>query len=182
MQRESNLVLLSPVTSYTPTPTLRNTVDLAKALLIHYSFDLSGYSASELVSYWQEQYPVEWLHLAVIEALYQGRYKAVSVQQILRLWQRREQATFHFNMEFERLICSKYPESLQAIAAASILLAQVRQQEETYIPPTPPPPPISLSPEPPLPTVIHPPIEQFTPEMSDRTESFTSKLRAIADE
>jgi hypothetical protein len=46
--------------------------NLAIALLINYSFDLSGYSANELVERWQTQYPLNWLHLAVIEALYQG--------------------------------------------------------------------------------------------------------------
>jgi hypothetical protein len=86
--------------------------ELAAALLTHYSFDLSGYTARDLINRWQTQYPVEWLHLAVIEALYQGRYKAISVQQILLFWQRRGQVIYHFNMEFERLICSKFPESL----------------------------------------------------------------------
>ncbi|MDJ0795231.1 MAG: hypothetical protein QNJ51_00090 [Calothrix sp. MO_167.B12] len=84
--------------------------ELAQALLIHYSFDLSGYSASELIARWQNQYPLSWLHLAIIEALYQGRYKAISVQQILALWLRRGQASFHFNVEFENLICSRFPE------------------------------------------------------------------------
>ncbi|OUL21211.1 hypothetical protein BV372_31865 [Nostoc sp. T09] len=90
--------------------------DLATALLTHYSFDLSGYSVSELIRRWKHHYPLEWIHIAVIEALYQGRYKAVSVQQILNFWQRRGQATYHFNMEFERLICSKFPESLTSIS------------------------------------------------------------------
>lgn len=84
--------------------------ELAQALLTHYSFDLGGYSPSELIARWQNQYPLNWLHLAIIEALYQGRYKAISVQQILVLWQRREQATFHFNVEFENLVCSRFPE------------------------------------------------------------------------
>ncbi|MDJ0617971.1 MAG: hypothetical protein QNJ63_14705 [Calothrix sp. MO_192.B10] len=84
--------------------------ELAQALLIHYSFDLSGYSASELIARWQNQYPLSWLHLAIIEALYQGRYKAISVQQILALWLRRGQASFHFNVEFENLICSRFPD------------------------------------------------------------------------
>jgi hypothetical protein len=103
--------------SQTPT---HEWLDLAAALLIHYSFDLSGYSASELVNRWQAQYPVHWLHLAVIEALYQGRYKAFSVQQLLTFWQRRGQAIFHFNMEFERLICSKFPESLTSLSSPFI--------------------------------------------------------------
>ncbi|TVP56705.1 MAG: hypothetical protein EA343_23870 [Nodularia sp. (in: Bacteria)] len=95
----------------------QSSAELAIALLTHYSFDLSGHTASELINRWQSQYPVKWLHLAVVEALYQGRYKGISVQQILAFWQRRGQVIYHFNMEFERLICSKFPESLTELAA-----------------------------------------------------------------
>jgi hypothetical protein len=112
---EQDLCVLSEAENQMFTPALDTSADLAISLLIHYSFDLSGYSASELVGYWQKQYPGNWLHLAVIEALYQGRYKAISVQQILTCWQRRGQAIFHFNMEFERLICSKFPQSLTSL-------------------------------------------------------------------
>lgn len=89
------------------------TNNLAVSLLTHYSFDLGGYSASELVKRWENQYPSNWVHLAIIEALYQGRYKAVSAQQILTLWLRRNHPSYHFNMEFERLICNKLPEDLK---------------------------------------------------------------------
>jgi hypothetical protein len=243
--------------SQTPT---HEWLDLATALLIHYSFDLSGYSASELVNRWQTQYPVNWLHLAVIEALYQGRYKAFSVQQILTFWQRRGQAIFHFNMEFERLICSKFPESLTSLTspflsenkdntpelpptansltdnlatAAKVNTAysrhnnnqpiQVMSQEkpllqeqrresretENVLPPSTTgvskysfghqqtyalsliktadehlvSQTSSLNQEALcLPAANHPPIGQFTPETSDRSELFTSKLKAIRRE
>ncbi|MEO1376332.1 MAG: hypothetical protein AAFW70_18910, partial [Cyanobacteria bacterium J06635_10] len=89
------------------------TNNLAVSLLTHYSFDLGGYGASELVKRWEKQYPSNWVHLAAIEALYQGRYKAVSVQQILTLWLRRNHPTYHFNFEFERLICNNLPEDLK---------------------------------------------------------------------
>jgi hypothetical protein len=225
--------------------------ELAVNLLIHYSFDLSGYSASELVNLWRREYPNEWLHIAVIEALYQGRYKAISVQQILNFWQRRGQAAYHFNMEFERLICSKFPESLTAKPqlalppvkqAASVeqkenaqsLPAKVNNYQQSPAPYRPlanreeekkpehlekpekqqrwtenyP----SVSPsfvvnnssrrqlatavaekqisqpvaQPPTQTPQllpapsnNPPIGQFTPQRSDRSESFTSKLKAM---
>lgn len=105
-----------PITSslqpmFTQTSDVTNS--LAVSLLTHYSFDLGGYSASELVKRWENQYPSNWVHLAVIEALYQGRYKAVSVQQILTLWLRRNHPSYHFNIEFERLICNKLPEDLR---------------------------------------------------------------------
>ncbi|MCW5316037.1 hypothetical protein GTQ43_20105 [Nostoc sp. KVJ3] len=234
--------------------------NLAIALLINYSFDLSGYSANELVERWQTQYPLNWLHLAVIEALYQGRYKAVSVQQILVFWQRRDQATYHFNMEFERMVCSKFPQSLTSSPAlalpqakknpivekvtspqlppakihnsyqhgstatlqlksseqkaslseqeatredrdnktvlksplsskfassATLQLSSAVSQKQTS-PESPPPPPSpsrhqrqqKLLP----PAAIHAPIGQFTPEKSDRSDSFTSKLKAMSGE
>jgi hypothetical protein len=112
MRREQNLCLVpeNDYQAFVPSP--NNYIDLAVALLTHYSFDLGGYIAREIVWRWQKQFPANWLHLAAIEALYQGRYKAFSVEQILTMWQRRGQATFHFNMEFECLICRKFPESL----------------------------------------------------------------------
>lgn len=81
------------------------TADCTVGLLLHYIFDLRGYSARELVVHWITHYPANWVRLAVIEALYQGRYKAVSVEQILAFWQRRGQVLPHFNCEFERLVC-----------------------------------------------------------------------------
>lgn len=81
------------------------TADCTVALLLHYIFDMGGYSARELVERWLHYYPANWVRLAVIEALYQGRYKAVSVDQILCFWQRRGQILPHFNCEFERLVC-----------------------------------------------------------------------------
>ncbi len=238
--------------SQTPT---HEWLDLAAALLIHYSFDLSGYSASELVNRWQTQYPVNWLHLAVIEALYQGRYKAFSVQQLLTFWQRRGQAIFHFNMEFERLICSKFPESLTSLSSPFLSENKDNTRE---LPPTAnsltdnsgtanrysrgnnTQPIQVMSEEKPLhhqtrestqrenvlpsstsgvskyslarqqtyalsliktadrrfvsqasslnqqalclPAANHPPIGQFTPEKSDRSELFTSKLKAMSSE
>lgn len=87
-------------------------VAAATALLTHYSFDLGGYTAEQLIERWLGDYQAHWLRLAVIEALYQGRYKAISVAQILAFWRRRGQPIFHFNHEFERLVCRKFPNTL----------------------------------------------------------------------
>ncbi|MGB7711901.1 MAG: hypothetical protein WBL95_20600 [Microcoleus sp.] len=84
----------------------------AAALLLHYGFDLGGYKSEKLVMEWLTKYPHQWLRLAVVEALYQGRYKAVSVEQILSMWQRLGQPLYHFNGEFERLVCNKFPQDL----------------------------------------------------------------------
>lgn len=85
---------------------------VAAWLLANYYFDLNGYQPCQLVESWLNHYPGNWLRLAVVEALYQGRYKAVSVEQILSIWHRRNQALYHFNYEFETLICSKLPPEL----------------------------------------------------------------------
>ncbi|XGV95229.1 MAG: hypothetical protein ACAF41_21085 [Leptolyngbya sp. BL-A-14] len=82
----------------------------AVSLMHHYGFDLGGYTLAQLLANWQEQYPTAWIRLATIEALYQGRYKAISIEQILAMWQRRSQPLHHFNHEFERLVCENLPD------------------------------------------------------------------------
>ncbi|MFB2895785.1 hypothetical protein ACE1CI_22995 [Aerosakkonemataceae cyanobacterium BLCC-F50] len=93
---------------------------VAAWLLGNYYFDLRGYQPGELVENWLNYYPGNWLRLAVIEALYQGRYKAVSVEQILNIWHRRNQTLYHFNYEFENLICSKLPPELTQIFSTGV--------------------------------------------------------------
>lgn len=88
------------------------TAELVTALLIHYSFDLGGYTSSELIAQWFNNYPEKLVRAAVIEALYRGRYKAVSIDQILAVWQRRGDALHHFTHEFERLVCADLPDTL----------------------------------------------------------------------
>ena len=255
---------ITPILQPMFTQTSNVTNNLALSLLTHYSFDLGGYNSSELVKYWEKQYPSNWVHLAIIEALYQGRYKAVSVQQILTLWLRRNHPSYHFNLEFERLICNKLPEDLkwnnslppalppvksgstiqeamrnyrtsqtvsssverniekeQNIKAIAELKSIKAQQKPKALPPSSEmvfassetPTTINRSPasqtlietreievadskfmveeksETPLisktlakllpPARNHPPIEQFTPEKNDTSETFTSKLKAI---
>lgn len=84
----------------------------AVALLTHYSFDSGGLTAEQLADQWLQAYSSDWIHLALVEALYQGRYKAVSVTQILVFWQRRGQPLYRFDPEFEQLICNRLPKNL----------------------------------------------------------------------
>lgn len=79
------------------------------ALLHHYRFDCDRFTIDTLVTYWCMDYPLNWVKMAVVEALYQGRYKSLSVEQILQSWQRRNQPTYHFSHEFERLIHGQLP-------------------------------------------------------------------------
>lgn len=80
----------------------------AVELLARYSFDLGTFASEQLVDYWLRRYPATWVRSAVIEALYQGRYKAVSVGQILAIWGRRGQPIYHYNSEFERIVSNRY--------------------------------------------------------------------------
>ncbi len=73
-------------------------------LIEYYHFDLGNYHIKELIAKWSKLYPHEWLPLAVLEALYEGRIKAVSVEQILNLWQKKGEVGKLFNREFEKII------------------------------------------------------------------------------
>ncbi len=109
-----NQDILKPRIKYTPKlPKVDPNLLLhAEDLLHYYSFDLGSQSATIVLQQWAERYSVQWIRLAIIEALYQGRYKAVSVAQILQLWTRRQQAQPRFDPEFEKLICEKLPRKL----------------------------------------------------------------------
>lgn len=93
--------------------------DQAKLLLEEYSFDLSGFQAGELVAIWRQRLAAEpsWIRSAVLEALYQGRYKAFSVEQILQGWKRRGHPVRHFNSEFERVVFGPIDPTISKYAA-----------------------------------------------------------------
>jgi hypothetical protein len=90
-------------------------------LLTRYSFDLSGYTVDRLVEYWLQRYPSNWVRLAVVEALYQGRYKVVSVEQILGLWRRRGKPVFHFNPDFERIVTPRFVRGVPIVAEMVVI-------------------------------------------------------------
>lgn len=106
-------------------------VAYAIALLRHYNFELRGYTPEELANIWLNKYQADWVRLGVIEALYQGRYKAVSVEQILAVWARRGQPIYRFTHEFERLISRKLPQSL----TAPLNVGPIELSEEYNLPP-----------------------------------------------
>lgn len=84
-------------------------------LMTSYSFDTDQNNVEELVQQWQKTYHVHWIYLATIEALYLGRYKAISIEQIMNSWVRSGQPKTHFGGEFERLISRKLPRHLSKI-------------------------------------------------------------------
>lgn len=95
------------MTELTKNPVLSDSA----ALLLGYGFDLGVFEVEELVSYWSSYYPPHWLRAAILEALHQGRYKAISVGQILVIWRRRGQPLPHYSYEFERAVSTRFPAS-----------------------------------------------------------------------
>ena len=88
----------------------------AHSLIDSYAFDLGGDDAEQLLGYWLDIYHASWIRLATIEALYLGRYKAISIEHILNVWLRIGNPNTHFTFEFERLICRKLPKHLTNFA------------------------------------------------------------------
>ena len=86
------------------------------SLLSYYGFDLENNDATAVVDSWRTVYPTAWLKMAVLEALYRGRYKQVSVEEILRSWQKWDKVRCNFDLEFESLICSKLEKPIIAPA------------------------------------------------------------------
>jgi hypothetical protein len=106
----------------------------AEDLLRYYQFALEGRSVSAVLQQWAATYPVEWIRLAIIEALYQGRYKVVSVAQILQIWERRSQAQPHFDDEFAQMIRQRLPDNLtrqpvETTSAVAALAAEMQSSQ-----------------------------------------------------
>ncbi|MFZ4639042.1 MAG: hypothetical protein ACOYMP_01390 [Nodosilinea sp.] len=78
-------------------------------LLREYSFDIDHYASEVLISQWIQEFGYRWVGNAITEALYQGRYKIISIDHILQLWQRRGQPIRHFSREFESIILGPSP-------------------------------------------------------------------------
>ncbi|AIE75118.1 MULTISPECIES: hypothetical protein [unclassified Synechocystis] len=82
------------------------------SLLTAYCFDLRGLAPKQVINSWLKDFSALWIRLAVIEALYLGRYKAVSVEHLLKFWHKKGQPNLHFSAEFERLVSRNLPRSL----------------------------------------------------------------------
>lgn len=113
------------------TPTNDSATAYTIALLNHYGFELGGYNLQELVTLWLNEHQENWVRLAAIESLYQGLYKSISVGQILAFWSRRGRPIYHFNHEFERIICRKFPQNLADIPLQSSDTSEELNQANT---------------------------------------------------
>ncbi len=153
---------------------------LIEVLIENYGFELQDETPQELAQRWLEDYEPRWVRLAIIEALYLGRYKAFSVEQILSLWARRGQPKVHFTSEFEHLICRRLPKALREFseeATEEMVTASPSQSESS---PATEETDHSTAEEGEEEPEIEPfNIDRFTP-LFDRSY-FYSKLKAVAD-
>ncbi|MFK8184322.1 MAG: hypothetical protein AB8B99_13200 [Phormidesmis sp.] len=102
----------------------------AAVLLEGYHFELGHHDARQWVSLWLESYRANWIRDAVIEALYQGRYKSFSVKQILEMWQRRGQPIRHATHDFEAAVCREFGEIRLAPIPPQNLPKSVAEQKK----------------------------------------------------
>lgn len=146
---------------------------LIEVLIENYGFEVNGETPQTIATDWLEKYEASWIRLAIIEALYLGRYKAISVEQILNLWCRRGQPKFHFTHEFEQLICHRLPKALREFSVAvedgrkiSSSISKLQSEAEP-------------KPEDEKETELPLSINRFTPIL-DHSQAY-SKLKAVAN-
>jgi hypothetical protein len=142
--------------------------------MVHY-FDIREVDAWTEVIHLAACNPPSWIRIAVIEALYQGRYKVVSVQQILDIWQRRGKILSHFNREFEAIVTVPLPDRVQAQLRA---LAQEHQEEHRQQRLREPARAMIANPEPTAPEVGSTPSSEPTPSIVSPDPAHYSEAEA----
>ena len=85
----------------------KNPAESTFILLANYSFELTETNINDLVFCWLSLYPSKWVVAAIVEAIYQGRYKVESVSRILNAWSIRGYPVHHFDYDFADVVCKK---------------------------------------------------------------------------
>lgn len=108
------------------------------SLLTAYGFDLRGLAPVQVINRWREDFSALWIRLAVIEALYLGRYKAISVEHLLKFWNKKGQPNLHFSADFERMVSHNLSRSLANVRDQSMeeLAGKLDQGPGQKVPPT----------------------------------------------
>jgi hypothetical protein len=76
-------------------------------LLQFYNFDLGDRLLAEISQAWSN-YDLSWLRSAITESMYRGRYKVISIEQIMESWQRKQEIFCKFDREFETLVWKNF--------------------------------------------------------------------------
>jgi hypothetical protein len=99
----------------------------APTVLRAYGFEMDESRLTRTLAEWEEGYGREWMILALVEALHQGRYKLMSIGQILICWKRRGEPRISFDRGFQRMVLA---EDWQPIVAPLPLILPERRIEE----------------------------------------------------
>jgi hypothetical protein len=79
-------------------------------IIDRYGLALDGHQVETIIATWLQKYDAAWIIKAIVESLYRGRYKIVSVDNILRDWARMGKPRYNFTPEYEREILQKLPD------------------------------------------------------------------------
>lgn len=102
-------------------------------LLTHYGFELNGNSLPGVIGQWLDSYPNKWVLAAVVEALYQGRYKVSSVNRILDSWCSRGQPLPNFDHDFADFFCKKIIRAMLEQEAFKLATAEANKKKTKKI-------------------------------------------------
>ena len=104
-----------------------------------YGLELDDHQVDTLVVSWLQKYDRNWIIKAIVESLYRGRYKIVSVDNILRDWQRLGRPRYNFTPEYEREILQNLPAVVELPAASdSPEQMSLEESEQVDVPVVPP--------------------------------------------
>lgn len=78
------------------------------ALVNSYGLCFEGTVGDTIVATWIQEYESDWIVKAIVEAVFRGRYKVRSVDDILKQWQRLGKPLYHFEPDFERERLEKF--------------------------------------------------------------------------
>jgi hypothetical protein len=92
-----------------------------------YGLALDDNQVESILVAWFQQYDPAWIIKALIESLYRGRYKLVSVDNILKDWQRIGKPRYNFTPEYEREILQKIPNLFDPTVCDSTSVASITE-------------------------------------------------------
>jgi hypothetical protein len=85
--------------------------NLIAVIINIYGLALDEQQVEAILATWSQKYDSAWILKAIVESLYRGRYKLVSVDNILKDWQRIGKPRYNFTPEYEREILQKIPKA-----------------------------------------------------------------------
>jgi hypothetical protein len=92
-----------------PASMIHSQPSLVAIIIKIYGLSVDDHQIESILVTWFQKYDPAWITKALVETLYRGRYKLVSVDNILKDWQRIGKPRYNFTPEYEREILAKIP-------------------------------------------------------------------------